>query len=203
VELVVDYLVDPAEREEYLRHSFQELERLTEITNRVLNFSDPESVTFYTISINELLPRAIALVDRRLVLANIHLTRDIPENLPLVYVSPDQIVQVLVNLLTNAIEAMPEGGRIEVSAWLKDDFIHLAVSNSGSTIPPELLDRIFDPFFTTKVTGAGLGLTISDSIVQQHGGILSVQNRQDDQGVTFTVALPVAPYKQIEREASE
>jgi PAS domain S-box-containing protein len=198
VELVVDYLVDPAEREEYLRHSFQEIERLTEITNRVLNFSDPERVTFYAISVGELLQRVLALVDQRLVLANIHLSREIPEDLPAVYVSPDQMTQVLVHLLVNAIEAMPEGGRIEVRGWLKEDFVHVAVTNSGPPVAPELLDRIFDPFFSTKVTGAGLGLTISDSIVQQHGGVLSVQNLADDQGVTFTVALPVAPLKQIE-----
>jgi PAS domain S-box-containing protein len=203
VELVVDYLVDPAEREEYLRHSFQEIERLTEITNRVLNFSDPESVAFYTISISELLQRAVALVDRRLVLANIHLSREIPEDLPTVYVAPDQIVQVLVSLLTNGIEAMADGGRIEVRAWLKDDFVSIAVTNSGPAIAAELLDRIFDPFFSTKATGAGLGLTISDSIVQQHGGILAVQNLAEGQGVTFTVALPVAPFKQVEGEGSE
>jgi two-component system sporulation sensor kinase A len=203
VELVVDYLVDPAEREEYLRHSFQEIERLTEITNRVLNFSDLESTTLYAITISDLLQRAVALVDRQLVLANIHLTRNVPADLPPVYVSPDQIVQVLVNVLTNAIEAMPEGGRIDVQAWVKDDFIHIAVTDSGPAIAPELLDRIFDPFFSTKVTGAGLGLTISDNIVQQHGGILAVQNQSDNQGVIVTMALPVAPFMPIKREASE
>jgi two-component system, sporulation sensor kinase A len=199
VELVVDYLVDPAEREEYLRHSFQEIERLTEITNRVLNFSDPETITYYSIPVHELLQRALILVERRLPPANIHLGRDIPENLPRVYVAPDQIVQVLVNLFLNAIEAMPQGGRLDINAWLKDDFIHIGVSNSGPPIPPELVERIFDPFFSTKVTGAGLGLTISDSIVQQHGGILSVQNLKDSEGVSFTVALPIAPFERQER----
>lgn len=200
VELVVDYLADPAEREEYLRHSFQEIERLTEITNRVLNFSDPETITYYSIAVHDLLQRALALVDRRLPPANIHLSRDIPENLPRVYVAPDQIVQVLVNIFLNAIDAMPEGGRLDVNAWVKDDFIHIGVSNSGAPIPPELLERIFDPFFSTKVTGAGLGLTISDSIVQQHGGILSVQNLKDGAGVSFTVALPIAPFERQERD---
>jgi two-component system, sporulation sensor kinase A len=203
VELVVDYLVDPAEREEYLRHSYKEVERLTEITNRVLNFSDPETITFYHIAVTELLQRALALVDRRLPPANIHLTRDVPENLPSLYVAPDQIVQVLVNLFLNAIESMPEGGQMDIKAWQKNDSVYIAVTNSGPPIPPALIDRIFDPFFSTKSTGAGLGLTISDSIVQQHGGVLSVQNRAANQGVTFTIALPIAPFKKYVREARE
>jgi signal transduction histidine kinase len=106
----------------------------------------------------------------------------------------DQIRQVMLNLLNNAMQAMPAGGgRIRVSTELTGESILIRVEDSGCGIPPEHLERIFEPFFTTKPPskGTGLGLSISRAIVERHGGTLRVESTPG-RGTTFTVALPVA-----------
>jgi signal transduction histidine kinase len=119
-------------------------------------------------------------------------TTDFPPGLPAVYVAPNQIVQVLLNLVINAIEAMPGGGHVHVAARVDGDVLVLSLTNDGPPIPPEYVGYVFDAFFTTKPGGTGLGLAISDSIVRNHGGTIRVENLSGDQGVTFKVTLPTS-----------
>jgi signal transduction histidine kinase len=105
---------------------------------------------------------------------------------------PGQVDQVLMNLLTNAAQAMgSQGGTIRVSAKVHDDKVLLTVSDDGPGIPPDVLPRIFDPFFTTKDVGegSGLGLSIVHGIVERHGGQIDVDSKPE-QGTTFTVSFP-------------
>jgi signal transduction histidine kinase len=98
---------------------------------------------------------------------------------------------VLLNLLTNAREAMPEGGRLRVATRRNGGSIEVEVTDTGKGIPAEHLSKVFDPFFTTKEKGTGLGLAISYGIVRDHGGTLTVRSREGA-GTTFLVTVPVA-----------
>ncbi len=196
LELVLDFDLEPDEKREYLRFCCQEIERLTGITERVLGFARPPKDTLHPTPIAYLMQRAL-IISKPLQHARIQIVSDIPDDLPPVFVIPDQIVQVLLNLAINAIEAIPDTGHIYITARVdqdrKDhDMVVLTLTNDGPPIPPEHIEHIFDPFFTTKQGGTGLGLFISYNIIEQHGGMLSVENLPDDQGVAFGIALPIA-----------
>jgi PAS domain S-box-containing protein len=196
LELVLDFDLEMDEREEYLRFCCQEIERLTGITERVLSFARPTQDTLSPTSVAYLMQRAMALC-KPLQHARVHISTDIPDDLPPVLAIPDQIIQVLLNLMINAIEAIRDTGHVHITAQVdqdrKDkDMIVLTLTNDGPPIPPEHIEHIFDPFFTTKPGGTGLGLFASHNIIEQHGGMISVENLPDDQGVVFGIALPIA-----------
>jgi signal transduction histidine kinase len=114
--------------------------------------------------------------------------------LPLVECAPAQIDQVFLNLIVNAAQAMPEGkmGLIDIRTDCNDKLVWIEVKDNGPGIPPDVLKKIFDPFFTTKDpgTGTGLGLSVSQSIIQQHGGTLTVDSTVGV-GTTFKITLPI------------
>jgi len=112
---------------------------------------------------------------------------------PPVLASPSQLAHVFLNLVLNAIEAMTDGGRLRIRAYPEGDQIAVAFTNSGPPIPPEILAHLFEPFITTKPEGTGLGLWVSNTMVRQQGGVLSIQNLKNERGVTCTVKLPVSP----------
>jgi two-component system NtrC family sensor kinase len=135
----------------------------------------------------------LVLVGKQLQHTNVRVTTAFPADLPLVCVAPDQVVQVLLNILINATEVMPGGGHVHVEAHTSQEMLVLTLSNDGPPIPSQHLGHVFDPFFSTKPDGTGLGLSISYSIVQGHGGDIHAENLDDDQGVRFTITLPLAP----------
>jgi PAS domain S-box-containing protein len=192
LELATDFDLELEEHKKYLRAVHQQVKNLAEVTQPVLNFAKPADDTRYPVHIASLTRQALALVDGRLEHAHVQVTTDFPADLPPVFVAPTQIVQVLLNLMLNAIEAMPDGGHLHVTAGVDGDMLALALTDDGPPIPAGHIERIFEAFFTTKSAGNGLGLPISCSIVQQHGGTISVENLSGDKGVTFTVTLPVA-----------
>jgi signal transduction histidine kinase len=114
-----------------------------------------------------------------------------PPDGPEAAIAPDALKQVLINLVQNAQEAMPEGGRIEIRGRAVGGRVKVEVADRGAGISDDILAKIFDPFFTTKreVRGVGLGLFVAEGIVRRYGGVLSAQNRVDDQGAVFTIDL--------------
>jgi PAS domain S-box-containing protein len=191
VELVLDFALDPEERDEHLRLCYQEIERLVELTNRLLNLASPRKVAYRTTSAADLIQRAMILVEKPLKNAHVEAAIEVPEDLPPISVAPDQIIEVLLNLILNAIDAMPEGGHVHVAAHQQGDEMQLHITNSGPHIPSDHIEQIFDPFFTTKPEGTGLGLYISQSVIQQLGGTLTVENLAGDSGVIFSITLPI------------
>jgi PAS domain S-box-containing protein len=192
LDLVLDFALSSDESEECLHVCRQEIGRLTEIAQRMLNFARPAKDTRHPVSIYHLIQQTLALVSKQLQRAHIQVTTDLPADPPLIMVAPDQIVQVLLNLIINAAEVMPAGGLLQIAARAAGDMLVLTLTNNGPSIPEEHIDQIFEPFFTTKPNSTGLGLSISHSIIQQHGGTISVENLRDGQGVTFTITLPIA-----------
>jgi two-component system NtrC family sensor kinase len=190
VELVLDFALDPNERQVHLSLCYEELERLIGLTNRLLNMANPNKMTYESVPVSDLVQRALVLVDKSLKTVGASVNSNVPDNLPLVRVVPDQIVEVLLNLSINAIEAMPEGGEINITAEAVNGWVKLAVIHSGDLIPQEHLESIFEPFFTTKPGGTGLGLSISHQIIQDMGGSLAAENLHDPDRVSFTIMLP-------------
>ena len=121
-------------------------------------------------------------------------TLDIPETLPLVRVDALQMQQVLRNLISNSVEAMPEGGTLAIRAVenRQDGTVRLSVRDSGSGMPPEVMARLFQPLFTTKARGIGLGLVVVKNLAEANGGTVEVQS-EPEKGTTITVVLPVQP----------
>jgi len=122
----------------------------------------------------------------------IKIVREFPPTLPLVHVDPVHAGQVVLNLLTNAVQAMAEGGTLHLRGSASNGKVLLEVSDTGPGVPPEHLDKIFEPLFTTKPTGIGLGLAVSKSLAQANGGDLSCASRPG-RGATFAFAMPAAP----------
>jgi len=206
LELVLDYLLEPDERQESLRICEREVAKLVEITQRMLGLTEPEKEAYRPVFITELVQHTLDLLSRQFQAAAIHVTTDFPADLPPVWGAAAQISQVLLNLMINAIEVMSMGGALHIASRMERvrrsslypihepsrEMLVLDLINNGPHIPPEYLEKVFDPFFTTKPDGTGLGLFVCHNIVQQHGGTLVVENLEGERGVAFTLTFPVA-----------
>ncbi len=184
---------DDQDLDQYLRIALEELRRAAGIVSRLRDVSRPvDQGQAEPVDLNELIDDLLVLTGKQLKDAGIQLVRRTPEGLPRPAVVPDRVKQVLLNLALNAMEAMSEGGTLE----LVTNYDHrrrevcLTVTDSGPGIPEEVLIQLFTPFFSTKDDGLGLGLFVSQYIVQECGGRLEVESEMG-KGSTFRVRLPV------------
>lgn len=184
---------------EAIRGDLEEIERAAlrckKIVQDLLDFSRVSSGREKTpVAVNELLERTFGFLQRELLSLNITLATHLDASLPIVRGDANRLQQVFLNLLTNAIQAMPKGGTLTVTTRRVpgEPWVAVTVSDTGTGIAPEHLHKVFDPFFTTKSPGrgTGLGLSISYRIVKEHEGTLTVQSVQG-KGASFTVALPL------------
>lgn len=180
-----------ATRREFGGLAQKEVNRLKGLLSNFLEFARPAAPRRQPTDLLALLQsvRALAAETAKMTGAEIHI--EAPDSLPAVSVDPEQIKQVLLNLVINALQAMPCGGKVILSAARKEDSASVLVQDQGTGIEAEDLERIFDPFFTRRAGGTGLGLSIAYQIVNQHGGHIEAR-RNPDQGMTFTVTLPVS-----------
>ncbi len=169
--------------------------RCKEIVRGLLDFSRQSELRKSPADINDVLRQALALTRNQAVLQRVRVREALAGDLPSAVIDAKQIEQVAVNIIVNAIDAMPGGGDLEVRTRLTQDgggrWIEFEIKDTGCGIPPEITDRIFDPFFTTKPPGkgTGLGLAIAYGIVSEHGGRIHVDSRAGA-GTTVTVRLP-------------
>ncbi|MGQ9710898.1 MAG: CHASE4 domain-containing protein [Anaerolineae bacterium] len=190
LELVMDFPIEEAEKQEYLQAIRREIRRLMSISRRILDFARPSREGRVPLSIAEVIGHALDLVERELQSRRIQVRTDIPDDLPSVFGSREQLVQVFLNLFLNAKDAMPEGGLLEIAAHAEPTHMVVTVADTGPGIPPEIMAQIFEPFVTAKRDGTGLGLAISQGIIQQHGGTIAAANAPQG-GAVFTVTLPL------------
>ena len=127
---------------------------------------------------------------------SIKVTGDYAVRHPVAYFDPHQVRQVFLNVLRNAMEAMPNGGSIGITMLLADNFLVFQVTDTGAGIPQESLEHIFDLFFTTKPKGTGLGLAICRKILRDHGGDIAIDSVAG-QGTTVTITLPYREFAQV------
>ncbi|GIV98095.1 MAG: hypothetical protein KatS3mg057_2752 [Herpetosiphonaceae bacterium] len=173
----------------YLTMAREQLDRIARIIERMRNFYRPSRGDLAPCNLNQILEETLELAGLNLRHGSIKMIFTPAPDLPMVLSNGDQLRQVFLNLILNAIEAMPDGGTLTVRTESRASFAVVEVQDTGIGIPAELRSRIFEPFFTSKPGGTGLGLAISAHIVTQHGGRIEVES-EEGQGTTFRVILP-------------
>jgi two-component system NtrC family sensor kinase len=189
--LLLNRPLDAEKRQRYIAVANREVERLIGIVERMLGFYRPSAEQQEPTDINAILEEVLALAGKKLQHSKISTQTELAAGLPPVRAVASQIHQVFLNLLLNAIEAMPDGGRLTITTGLSSDRREalIAFADTGQGIPHEEISRVFEPFYTTKLKGTGLGLAISYGIVERHGGRIEVRSKLG-KGSTFTVRLP-------------
>ncbi len=175
-----------------LRIISDEVRRLENFLGELRDFTRPAAPTKIDGNLNELVQEVAAMMQDTAKEMNIQLTTKLAGNLPVVSFDPNQMKQVLINLVKNAMEAFDGGGVITLTTNLHDAQVNLSVQDSGKGIDPEIIPDIFNPFFTTKKTGTGLGLAVINKIVEDHQGTINVKSTKG-QGTVFTIHLPCRP----------
>jgi PAS domain S-box-containing protein len=191
LEMLVDFELGSDESRERLGIALEEVQYLGRVTHGVLEFTRPVEENFCRVSAAELLQKALALADERLKLARVQVVTTLPDQPVFILAVPHQIVQALFNLIANAVETMPHGGHLDIAVRANGDMATLSLSGCGTSLMQNQIEHLFDPFFADEVGNAGLGLWISRGIVERNRGTISVQTLEGDQGVAFTVALPL------------
>jgi len=177
----------------------RETQRCAEIVRGLLEFSRQSPPQMRMEAVNRLLDKTLMLVENQVSFHNIRIVRQYGD-LQEILVDPSQIRQVFMNMVINASQAMREGGTLTITTGMDVDHLFIMISDTGSGIRPEHLQKIFDPFFTTKEhEGTGLGLSVSYGIVKSHGGNIEVRSREGE-GTTFIVLLPLHPPEDQETE---
>lgn len=166
------------------------IERIARIVRSLGDFARISSAEKTLTSILEILDRTINLVKYDKRFKNIRFATE-TENIPKLTVNPDQIQQVFLNIILNALDAMPDGGRLDIKMRMDRDFVEIAFSDTGAGIDESVTDKIFDPFFSTKPPGkgTGLGLSICYGIIKEHNGTITVKSKRGE-GTTVVIRLP-------------
>ena len=165
----------------------KEIANSNKIISDLLGFSRAMPPAISSQDINGVVEETMEVVE---IPKNVKLVRKLGADLPNAMADPDQIRQVFVNLSLNAIQAMSEGGQLEIATRRKDSFIEVEFTDTGCGIPEENLKKLFDPFFTTRARGIGLGLAVTQGIIERHNGSIEVRS-EVEKGTTFVVELPV------------
>jgi len=171
-----------------------ESRRCGEIVKNLMTFARPTSMNMEPSNLNGVIDRCVRLVQHQLTLKNIELHLELDKELPPVRCDPGQIEQVILALVMNAIDALPNGGNLSLASRksAKSEAVQVEVRDDGVGMPRDVLAKMFEPFFTTKEhgRGLGLGLAISRNIVDRHGGRIEVAS-EPGRGTTFTITLPL------------
>jgi len=177
---------------DYLSKMESELTRTGQLIRNLLDFARQTKPTLSLVNINEVLDRASSLVAHSAKLQRVEIVKDISVNLPELMADPNQLQQVFTNLMVNAIQAMPQGGKLSLRTAADNSQVKIEIQDTGVGISPENMRKLFTPFFTTRreVKGVGLGLAVSYGIIQHHQGKIEVQSKEGE-GTTFTIYLPL------------
>ena len=204
IQLVEDPSCDPERIREASSIMKHEIDRLDKVIKALLDFGRPSAPTLVEVDLREVLADVVLFTRRFAGSSQVELREDYAVAVPTVLADPNQLKQVFVNLITNAVQAMEgDGGTITVSTRAVDGFVRVSLADDGPGIPAESLAKVFDPFFSTRDEGTGLGLTIVHRIVDEHDGHLEVESTLG-KGTTFNVFLPVAEPRPITgRDASD
>jgi signal transduction histidine kinase len=167
-----------------------ECKRLNGLLTTFLNFARPRPPQLQSVSVDAILDGVIALAQHAIGRKNIDFRRQVAPRVPLIECDPEQMTQVLLNLVINATEASEAGSAVTLTADHLDDTVRIRVADQGCGVPPEDIDKLFNPFFTTKESGTGLGLPVAHQIVGQMGGLLTA-HRNPSGGMTFSIEFPL------------
>lgn len=187
-----------ASTREFLNIIVEEVNRLNRIVSQFLDYARPYRGEQSQLDVNEIVRKTVQLIEKEEGAAHVEISMSLADGLPPVRADPEQLRQVFLNLCLNALQAMPQGGRLSISTSLRRStrrgaaaaFSEVRFRDTGGGISPDNLKNLFIPFFTTKEKGTGLGLPISQRIIENHGGTIEVRS-SPGAGSTFTVLLPL------------
>jgi two-component system, NtrC family, sensor histidine kinase HydH len=167
----------------------QEVERLNRSISELLDYARPQKLQKKEVYLQSFLQKAVSLIRIDAEAAGVEMVVDLPVDLPPIPGDEDKLNQVFLNLFLNAIQAMEHGGKLKVSATGAEGRVRIVVSDTGCGIAPEDIGRVFDPYFTTKPEGTGLGMAMSAKIIEEHGGEVTLESKQE-QGTSVIVEIP-------------
>ncbi len=176
----------------YLDVVDEEIDRLNRIVVDFLFAVRPMDITLRETDVNSLLSDLLDFLAPEIERAKVRLERNLSPRVPRLSMDPRYMKQAILNLVQNALAAMPGGGTLTLSTERADDGIRISLEDTGVGIPEENLPKIFEPYFTTKETGTGLGLTLTFKIIKEHGGEIGVVSKEG-RGTAFTISLPLPP----------
>jgi len=199
-ELIKRKLEDKEGAQKNLDIIVQQTERITRIIQQLLGFVRKKQPEQKTLKIAPLLETILGFLDHQIEKQGVRVVREISGDLPPVIGDPDQLQQVFLNLILNGIQIMPEGGTLHLSASPKRiskeglgdnqrQYVEICVEDTGMGMKEEVIQNLFSPFFTTKDTGTGLGLMVTQGIIQDHEGWINVES-EVGKGSVFKVYLP-------------
>jgi two-component system NtrC family sensor kinase len=174
--------------------SLSETVRLADMLKKMLSFSRPDETERAELDINTVIEELMVLYDKRFRENSIKIKLDLAPDPGIITASRDQLRQVFINLFSNAMYAMPDGGTLTITTRPNGKMIHIVVEDTGTGIKPEHLEKVFDSFFTTKtdsIKGVGLGLSVCYGFVKEHDGDITVES-QYGEWTRFTIKLPLA-----------
>jgi signal transduction histidine kinase len=190
-EILSDDVSDDPRKREIFEVLSKETKRLDRVVNHFLSFARPRPLQLSSGQINDVITAAVSQVELESGASGIAIVPELSGGMPVIDFDAEQIHQVLLNVILNAVAASPDAGRVRVRSAHRPDAVEIAVSDDGAGIEEGNLQRIFDPFFTTKDSGTGLGLSISHTIVHDHDGHIEVQSSTGPtSGTTVTIRLP-------------
>jgi two-component system, NtrC family, sensor kinase len=179
--------------EKYAKFIEQEADRLTQVLTKLLGFSRMDEPKKDLLNLNDIVDDTVMFMEHHLTrFKNVELVVEKEPDLPMVYVDRIHIQQTMVNIIMNAAQAMPEGGKIWIRTGRKDLNVFISIADTGIGIKEEDLERIFEPFFTTKEKeqGTGLGLSLCKRLIEANAGKIEVKSKVG-QGTTFTIMIPI------------
>lgn len=185
-----DRLLGKEDHQQLIRRALGEIERLESLVNEMLSFSSVPTPKLDYGRVEKVLQDSLFLVRKQCQRQNVTLIEEVDNNLPEIMMDADRLKQVLLNLLNNALDSMPDGGELKIAVAAHDDEMLIRIIDTGVGIPSEQLPLVFEPFFTSKGQGTGLGLAISYNIISDRGGEIQIESKLDV-GTTVLVSLPL------------
>ncbi|MFZ0427504.1 MAG: ATP-binding protein [Acidobacteriota bacterium] len=191
IEILESEIPDSHPKHEFIEIIKEETARLNRLVGEFLEFARPARPTVAAASLNDLIESARSLVAQKAERSGIVVSTDLDPSIPPLALDSDQIRQVLLNVLINAVQAMSDGGRLSICSRYRKGAARavIEISDTGPGMPPEQIEHIFDPFFSTKPEGTGLGLSISHQLVENHGGRITARANSGP-GLTLRIELP-------------
>ncbi|MBI2985813.1 MAG: HAMP domain-containing protein [Deltaproteobacteria bacterium] len=196
-QLLPERYQDPEFRNNFQGLALKEVDRICGLINDLLSFARPSAPNVSAEDVSQIVESTVRILESEAKEKEIQIYRRLATNLPKIFIDKEQIKQVSMNIILNAFQSIEGGGVVEVSTRLftkngSAQYVQVEVRDSGVGIPEKDLEDVFNPFFTTKKDGSGLGLSISNQIVQEHGGHIIVESRVG-KGTSFFINLPVRP----------
>jgi two-component system NtrC family sensor kinase len=186
------------EFKKYLELMGNEIERCGDMVKNLLVFSKQSKLNIQEADVNSIIKNSLQLVENKIKLQNVDVEPNLQNKILSIYCDVKQVQQTLIALIINAIEAMPDGGKIRISTRSNDNqHVKITIADTGMGIPPDKLKNIFDPFFTTKdeAKSTGLGLFVAYGIIKEHKGTIEVQS-EPGKGTQFYIKLPVSGFSE-------